>query len=199
MVVKVGGNVGKSDYQGSENTGKNQGETLPRVKQVAVMLGESEDVIRNWVKELREYIPVTKAANNYQLFTEEAIGVLKLIQRMNRSQGYTIKQIEAHLSSGLEFRPTSQKADADPVPDVYAELAEMKELMKQQGETLRRQVEFNQELLSRLDKQQQYIERAITERHDQVNAALQEFREVRLLQAAATKERGFLSKLFGKG
>ncbi|MED4600112.1 MerR family transcriptional regulator [Paenibacillus validus] len=189
--------MGKSDNRGSENISNNQGESLPTVKQVAVMLGETEDIIRNWVKQLKQYIPVTRAENNYQLFTDEAIEVLRRIQRMNRNQGYTIRQIEAHLATGEpELRPSAAAAEVGP--DVLAELAEMKELIRQQGEMMQRQAEFNQELLVRLDKQQQLYEKAVMDRNEQVNAALQEFREVRALQAAAS-ERGFWSRLFGKG
>jgi transposase-like protein len=50
----------KSHYQGQGNLGENQGETEFTVKEVANLLDESPNVIRNWMKELRDYILLTK-------------------------------------------------------------------------------------------------------------------------------------------
>jgi DNA-binding transcriptional MerR regulator len=174
-------NMSKSSYQGSENIEKNLGDNLPRVKQVAAMLGETEDVIRNWLKELKAYIPVTKAGNGYQLFTDDAIDVLRMIQRMNRNQGYTIRQIEGQLAAGKQ-EPITEQPAADPGTDVLKKLTEIEQMLQLQSE-------FNKELLTRLDNQQQYIEQSLKTRDQNLVESLREIRENRLAIAAAEEDK----------
>jgi hypothetical protein len=65
----VGKNMGKIDYQGTEN----QGEILLTVKEVAVIIEETPNIVRNWMKELKSYIPLQKNESGYNVFNQEAL------------------------------------------------------------------------------------------------------------------------------
>ncbi|WP_232725678.1 DUF3967 domain-containing protein [Bacillus sp. FJAT-44742] len=51
------------------------------------------------------------------------------------------------------------------------------------------QKDFNQELLKRLDHQQEYIDRRLEARHQKLDQFITEFREVKRLEAAASEEK----------
>jgi len=61
--------MGKIDYQGTEN----QGEILLTVKEVAVIIEETPNIVRNWMKELKSYIPLQKNESGYNVFNQEAL------------------------------------------------------------------------------------------------------------------------------
>ena len=61
--------MGKSDYQGTEN----QGEISLTVKEVATIIEETPNIIRNWMKELKSYIPLQKNESGYNVFNQEAL------------------------------------------------------------------------------------------------------------------------------
>lgn len=60
--------MNKSEYLGGENPGY----IAMTVKEVALCLDESPNVIRNWMKELKTYIPLEKNESGYNIFDEKA-------------------------------------------------------------------------------------------------------------------------------
>ncbi|MGG3450551.1 MerR family transcriptional regulator [Domibacillus aminovorans] len=84
----------KSNYQGEEMLGDDQVSGEFTIKEVANWLDESPNVIRNWVKELREYIPLKKNESGYNVFDHEALEKMKSIKMMHRQQNYSMKQIK---------------------------------------------------------------------------------------------------------
>ena len=57
-----------------------------KVNELAAEIGETTHVIRNWVRDFRDLIPITKNPAGFNIFTEDAIKVMKQIQRMSRQQ-----------------------------------------------------------------------------------------------------------------
>ncbi|MFC5653868.1 MerR family transcriptional regulator [Paenibacillus solisilvae] len=165
------------------------------VKQVAALLGETDHTIRNWLRDFRQYIPTKKLDNGYNGFDEEAINVLKSIQRLSRELKYSTKQIDRYLATnGKEFASAESIASPALVNEFTQEITELKEMMQNQQQ-------FNKSLVERLDAQQRFIEESLTKRDQLLMQTLQEMRESRLAIAAAQEEqtkKGFLARLFGK-
>lgn len=164
----MGKDFSKSSRLGADNLGGNLGEKLYKVKEVATLIGESDNVVRHWLKDLEAYIPTERSDAGYHLFGQKAVQVLRTIQRLNREQRYSIKQIEHYLATGGdELAPTAQLPDR-----AVDELAEIKTMMEQQQQ-------FNAALLERLDQQQQYIERALQRRDEQLMSTLRALQEAK--------------------
>ena len=52
----------------SEEKEKNKYQVKLTVKETAAAIGETAVTVRNWMRELKPYIPVKKAENGYNLF-----------------------------------------------------------------------------------------------------------------------------------
>jgi DNA-binding transcriptional MerR regulator len=189
----------KSRYQGQENLSDNQGEPEFTVKEVANLLDESPNVIRNWMKELRDYIPLTKNESGYNVFSHEALEKMKSIKIMHRQQNYSVKQIKHYFATGGEaFQPLPEKGPDELLAE---ELREMREELQFLRENTQKQEEFNQALVKKLDEQQTYIEDKLEARDRQLMQALNETQEAKKLiqqeKAEQTeKKKGFFSRLF---
>lgn len=177
-----------------DNTNNNVGQTHDNnqvkheltVKDVSNIIEESPNVVRNWMKELRPYIPLKKNKSGYNVFDDEALEVLKQIREMHRDRNYSIKQIEHYFSTGGEaYKPTPKKSMEEQLAD---ELKEIKERLTQQEEDSKKRDEFNQALLDRLDKQQEYIDKRINQRDEELLKGIREIQERKQLEVAATKE-----------
>lgn len=162
---KVGVKLVESTNIGKENLGEKQGLSSLKIKEVAALLGESTDVIRNWLKELGEFIPHTRdERSGYKLFDEKGIEAFRVVQQLSRKQYYTIRQIQHYFSiGGKEF--VTEMPDA-----VKLELTEIRQLLEQQKQ-------FNAELVSRLDRQQEYIEKSIKTRDEQLMLTIRSLQE----------------------
>lgn len=114
------------------------------VSQVANEIGESVYTVRNWIRDFRSYIPITKADNGYNQFNQDAINIIKDIQRMYRQQKLSTKQITAILSG-------ASIPSADPIRKTDAIIDEIKKMQQQQAD-------FNAAIIDRLDRQQAAIE-----------------------------------------
>lgn len=189
----------KSIYQGDKNLNINQGETVFTVKEVAVVLDESPNVIRNWMKELREHIPLMKNESGYNVFSHEALEKMKLIKQLHRQQNYSIKQINHYFATGGEsFQPLPAKGSDEVLAE---ELRKMRESIQFLQEDAQKQQEFNQALVKKLDEQQQYIENKLEARDRQLMQALKETQEAKKLMlqeqaAQSEKNKGFFSRFF---
>ena len=56
-----------------EEKEKNKDQVKLTVKEVAEAIGETAVTVRNWMRELKPYVPLKKAENGYNLFDEEAL------------------------------------------------------------------------------------------------------------------------------
>lgn len=98
-----------------------------KLNEAAKEIGESPHVVRHWVKELRQYIPVEKGENGYNYFDDEAMDMLRMIQRFTRENGYSIRQIEHHLATGGK-----EIAAAAASPEYIEELRELRSMVDEQ-------------------------------------------------------------------
>ena len=159
------------------------------VKEAAETIGETAVTIRNWMRELKPYIPVKKAENGYNLFDEEALEAIRQIKKLHREQGYSINQVKTYLDSGGEvFKPLNTEEQ------MQKDIDELKEKM-------RKQKEFNETLVRQLKKQQTYIDDRIKDQDHKLTVAMQEHQEETLKQLAPTieetpKRKGFFRRLF---
>lgn len=130
-----------------------------KVNEVSSELEETPNIIRNWLREFKAYIPVEKADNGYNLFTPAAVDVLRTIQKLHREQGYSTRQIEHYLATGGEI---AVAVATDPVRP--GEVDELKSMIQQLMQQQQRQEGFNQELLNRMDQRDQMLTEYMAER-----------------------------------
>jgi DNA-binding transcriptional MerR regulator len=195
-----------SDMNKNENlSDKKQDEDLDKgftVKEVASFIDETPNVIRNWFKELRQYIPHEKNSNGYNVYKREGVERFKEIQALHRSQNWSMKQIEHYFATGGEsFKPEPEKTTgemlAKELRSLREELASLREENQEIKEQLNKQEGFSRVLVEQL----QQLDRGSMERHNQLTQSLKESL-VAQKQIAAVKEeqpkKGFFAKLFGK-
>ncbi|WP_375143435.1 MerR family transcriptional regulator [Domibacillus sp. A3M-37] len=84
----------------SENLSENLEDMRLTVKEAANYVNESPGVVRNWLRELKSYIPTMQGDNGYHYFDQRALERLMLIRQLNRDQHYSIKQIEYYFATG---------------------------------------------------------------------------------------------------
>jgi DNA-binding transcriptional MerR regulator len=141
-----------------------------KVKEVAALLNETPAIIRNWVRDYKGLIPIEKAETGYNLFPAEAVEVLRTIQRMARQQGYSTRQIEAFLRTGViasAGAATEEVAASGVAVDPAAasvEIAELRGMVQQLLDSQQRQEEFNRQLVERLDRRDRQLTEYISER-----------------------------------
>lgn len=156
------------------------------VKEVANVINETPNVVRNWFKELRNYIPHEKDINGYNLFKKEGIERFQEIKTLHRDQKYSMKQIEHFFFSGGEtFK-------VEPPKDSGELIAERLEAMQQEltalKEQLNKQEQFNKALVDQLQRIDKKIDRSSLERHNQLTQDLKDTLETQKLVAAASEE-----------
>lgn len=197
----------KSDYPGTEN----QGFT---VKEVASFLDETPNVIRNWFKELREYIPHEKNSNGYNIYKREGVDRFKEIKALHRDQNWSMKQIEHYFATGGEsFKPEPEKTVGEILADEIKLLRAELSALREENQTLRENQEnFNKALIEQLQnfrmetaEQLQQLDRGSVERDKQLMQSLRETLQTNKLLAAAkeeenqnTQKKGFFARLLGK-
>jgi DNA-binding transcriptional MerR regulator len=207
----VVGNLNKSENPGSENQGENPDKGFT-VKEVASFIDETPNVIRNWFKELRQYIPHEKNSNGYNVYKREGIERFKEIQALHREQNWSMKQIEHYFATGGEsFKPEPEKTAgemlAEEIRALREELADLREENKEIKEYLVNQEQFNKSLMERLHQ----AERGTLERDKLLMQSLKETMESKKQIAAANEnqdinqdtnpdkqKKGFFARFFGK-
>jgi len=175
--------MGKIDYQGTEN----QGEILLTVKEVAAIIEETPNIVRNWMKELKSYIPLQKNESGYNVFNQEALGRLKLIKQLHRERNYSIKQIEHYFATdGATFIPTPTKETGEILAE---ELRGLHEEIKDLREYAQRQEEFNKALLAKLQEQQTYLDKKLDKRDQDLMHLIRDTQETKKMIAATQQKK----------
>ena len=186
--------MSKSNNQGIEKDDENLNKRLLTVKEVANLVDETPNVIRNWLKELKMYIPVIKNESGYNVFDDEAIEILKQIKHLHRERNYSVKQIEHYFfTNGEAYKPINQKTFDEKFAD---EMNELKEQIKALQEHNQKQDEFNKTLILKLEEQSKYIDEKLNKRDQALMESLRIVQETKALTAAATEKKGFLARLF---
>lgn len=169
-----------------ENPAEHVEEMLLTVKEAAKQVNESPGVVRNWLRELKPYIPTVQGDNGYNYFDEPALKRLLLIRKLSREQNYSIKQIEYYFATG-ETQIKPELVNEEPASGIRKDLAVIMERME-------RQEQFNQALVNKLDEQQQYIKDSLNRRDQLLLESLKNTQEAK--KAEIKKKRFF--KWFSK-
>lgn len=191
--------MGKSNNLSEENLNNNTGETLLTIKEVAAIIQETPDVVRNWLKVLKDYIPVQKNEAGYNVFDNVALERMKLIRELHRDRNYSIKQINHYFATGGEAFKPGPKHSVDEL--LAEELRSIRNEIKELNDNYQQQKEFNKALINKLDEQQRYIDERLNKRDETLMQSLRQSLENQKQLAAAKEEenkKGFWNKLFGK-
>lgn len=172
-------------------------------KETAIMINETPSILRNWFKELKDYIPHRKNQSGYNVFNKESLERLKEIKSLIRDQNWSVKQIEHYYATGGEyFKP-------EPDDQVGKVIAEEMRLMREQmqrmqednqyfREAFENQREFNQVLVQQLEEQN----KRYFQKFDENMRALQETKKLMIEeQEAQNKEQkkdSFFARLFNR-
>lgn len=192
--------MSKSDNHPSSDISENHVKTELTIKEVSNIIDETPHVIRNWLKDLKQHIPLQKNDSGYNVFDEAALERIKLIKQLHRAQNYSIRQINHYFATdGESYKPTPSKGADELLADEFKSLKEEIQFLKDRSD---QQEEFNKALIERLDQQQQYINNRLEERDQKLMESIRGIQEAKkeMLQIAATKEeekkKGFWARLF---
>ncbi|WP_298469890.1 MerR family transcriptional regulator [uncultured Psychrobacillus sp.] len=199
--------MNKSENQSEEKCDINLDKGFT-VKEVASFIDETPNVIRNWFKELRQYIPHVKNGNGYNVYKREGIERFKEIQALHREQNWSMKQIEHYFATGGEsFKPEPEKKAGEMIAEELKAMREELAVLREENQEIKTHLEnqenFNKALLEQLQK----FERGSVERDDQLTKAIKEAQEQKKLIAAANEnpdtnpdkqKKGFFARLIGK-
>lgn len=181
---------------GSNNLIDNIDEMQLTVKEAAQYIGESAGVIRNWMRELKPYIPTIKGENGYHYFGKEALVKLLLIKQLSREQNYSIKQIEYHfISDGKTVKPEPKLEASELILKELQEIKTKLDLQEQFNKVLVEQLEKQQK---HIDDQQKLLSDSLDNRDQQLLLAIKESQQVQEETSASTQKKGFLARLFSK-
>jgi DNA-binding transcriptional MerR regulator len=197
------------ENHGDKKLDKDQGSDVDNeleftIKEAANIIGETPNVVRNWMKELRDYIPHKKdASNGYTKFDKAGMERLKEIRSLHREQNWSIKQIENYFATGGEsFKPEPKKATGEVIADELKELKEEIKLLREHNE---QQKQFNMALIKKLDEVSNRNEEHY-KRFDETARSLLETKKMLAVADDVSKNhskdlgksglKGFLSRLF---
>ncbi|TKD65707.1 DUF3967 domain-containing protein [Pseudalkalibacillus hwajinpoensis] len=178
--------MGNLDNQHTDTTVKDLGKSMLTVKELANLIEETPNIVRNWIKDLKEYIPLNKNEAGYNVFDADAIEKMKLIKHLHRERNYSIKQIEHYFATGGEAYTLAPQKGADEL--LAEELNELREQIKNLEDYNKKQEEFNRALIEKLDNQGEYIDKKLDNRDKLLMESIREIQETKELIAASDKE-----------
>jgi len=180
----------KTENHLNTEVGNNISDGLLTIKQAADRIGEPVHTVRNWLRDLRPYIPTEKGENGYNLFGEPALKALRTIQDLHRNRGYSMKQIEHFFATGgKEFIPLPE-----PVAEemLAKEIQLLRSMIQEMHDRFERQEQFNMALTQKLDEQTAFIDRAINNRDKELMQGLErifERHQQKQLEAPKTEKK----------
>lgn len=184
--------VHKNNYSGGKKVEQNLDKGFT-IKEVANFINETPNIVRNWFKELRNYIPHEKDSNGYNLFFKEGIERFQEIKTLHRDQKYSMKQIEHYFFTGGETFKVEPPKDSGEL--IAEQLKTMQQEITDLKEHIKKQEQFNKALVDQLQK----MDRNSLERHNQLTQSLKESLESQKMIAASEEEKkekkkGFFSR-----
>lgn len=157
--------MNKNEKPGSVNQNENLDNGFT-VREVATYLDETPNVIRNWFKELRNYVPHEKNSNGYNIYKQEGIERFKEIQSLHREQNWSMKQIEHYFATGGEsFKPDPEKTGGEILAEELRALREEITALREDNKEIKEQLD-NQD--RRMDNQENF-HKTLIERIEQTN------------------------------
>lgn len=197
-----------NENSGEEMIGRNVDIELT-VKEAAIIIDETSNVLRNWFKELRDYIPHQKNKSGYNVFNQKSIERLREIKSLHRNQNWSMKQIEHYYATGGEaFKPEPEKTTGEMIAEELRGLREEIQHLREDNLYLKeahdKQKEFNQVLVKQLDEQGRRTNEYFTKFDENIKL----MHETKKLLAAAKEDhdkhldnsnkKGFFARLFNK-
>lgn len=159
------------------------GELIYDTVTVSKMLGVQESTLRKYCALMQKHhYEFNKNSVGHRIFYPRDVEIIKEIVTLKNSGSLTLSEaVKAILESDID--DITDTAPIAPIanPD-YSKLLEQFETFKNN------QMQFNQKLLERLEKQQNYIENSIDERDKKLMSAIKESMETRR-QLAAEEEK----------
>jgi len=119
-------NVIQHDFKSHVKTVKEEPLILPlTIQQVSQLMNESKYIVQNWIRDLREYVPISKNQSGYNVFYEDGIKALLVIKSLHREKGYSIKQIDQYFKTNGEWFES-----APEIPNVIVTTNKKEKAMK---------------------------------------------------------------------
>jgi predicted transcriptional regulator len=174
------------------------------ISEIADKTGISNSTCRRYLSTFERFF-VVKGGNRLKKYESSAVVVLGRIRDLY-NDGQDTDEIYNILVNEFPMvinGDEQQETNNHQVPSLATsdDIAEIKQQLVDQRESMQRQEEFNKALLQKLDEQQKYIEQSIERRDRQLMEVLKESQQARIEAAAATtqeeKKKGFFSRLFG--
>lgn len=151
------------------------------VKEAAEYIKESPGVVRNWLRELKSFIPTIIGNHGYRYFDQEGLEMLLEVQKLRKEQNLSLSQIADKLSSSEQLSIPSQ---SDTTEKIQQDIQSIKE-------KLDLQVNFNQVLVQQLKKQQEHIDEQqqfIQHQKEHISALLDNSKEKSTNSALTNKQ-----------
>lgn len=168
-------------------------------KEIADMLGIGTSTLRKWCLLLEDKgYTFLRDEHDRRAYTEHDAIALRKIKELTEQRNMKLENACIVVVETLN-REKSQNITLSAMP-VYKRSSERHdEIMNKLESVIERQEAFNKALLERLDKQQEYIDKSLKRRDEQLMQSLREELETRRqLAAAEEKKDSFLSRLFKK-
>lgn len=161
------------------------------ITELAKRLELHENTARRYAKLFDGFIKSRQYGRTIK-YHPEAMPILATVSQLYKD-GLGTQEIQQRIQSiyaqhvevdSDDQRTTPSAAVADPEA-----LNEFRETMVQMSEHMKRQEQFNQELIKRLEERDRYIEQSIRVRDERLMETLREFQESRKLMAAAEEKK----------
>jgi hypothetical protein len=178
-------------------------------KEISLTLGIGDSTLRKWCLALEKSgYRFVRNDQNKRLFVEADLVILRhfqtLVQENNISLENAANVVVDRFGKGAfadrtGIVPVEREEEQRDLMRSNELIKDLQEHIKVQQEYMERQESFNQELIRRLDHQQQYIEERLNKRDETLIQSLREVQETKKLIAATQEEKkGFFARLLGK-
>lgn len=174
-------------------------------KEMSMTLDIGDSTLRKWAISLEKngYVFIRNDQNN-RLFIESDLAVLKYFKELVKTHNMQLDNASKLVIERFGIGSFEKRTDIVPLEKENEHrnfTRSNDEVINQLLEHIRTQKEFNQELLRRLDRQQNYIEERLNARDQTLLKSLKEVQETKKLIAVTqdeAKKKRFFARLFNK-
>jgi hypothetical protein len=179
-------------------------------KEISTTLSIGDSTLRKWCIALeKNRFNFIRNDANKRLFVDHDLVILRHFQTLVQDNNMPLDNAamvvvdrfgKGAFEVGTGIVPHQKEEEQRDLMRSNEVLKELQEHIKRQNDFILQQEQFNKELISRLEKQQNYIEERLNERDRALVDTVREMQETRKLIAATQEEskKGFFSRLFGK-
>ncbi|MED0675257.1 DUF3967 domain-containing protein [Aneurinibacillus thermoaerophilus] len=175
---------------------QNEFEKAYSTNEIATLLQIGDSTLRKWCIELEKNgYHFIRDDNDNRAFVDHDVIVLRQLQEMTRGRKTTIGTAAMLIAERFKHDDRTDRTGGVPIDLSRSNeryntlLEEVKNTRQEFADYRTKQEAFNQALLEQLKKQQEYIEKSIKARDEQLMKAIREIQEARLQLAAAEQEK----------